>query len=184
MSRVIHKDVMLDLETLGRKPGCVILSIGACRFGTKGRITDKFYTVINTASSLRAGLQQDPETVKWWEVQSKEAQTVLKQARTKRHSLPLRSALVMFSEWLGPNQVVWGNGSDFDQPILVAAYETIGEPVPWKFYNSACYRSIKRFMPALRATRLGTHHNALDDALTQAKHLQAILKATGLVLPP
>jgi hypothetical protein len=48
------KNVMIDIETLGTRPGSVILSIGACRFGADG-IGEEFYRAIDVLDSLMAG---------------------------------------------------------------------------------------------------------------------------------
>lgn len=40
-------DVMLDIETLGTKPGCMVLSVGACTFNlATGEIGDEFYMTL------------------------------------------------------------------------------------------------------------------------------------------
>jgi hypothetical protein len=65
---------------------------------------------------------------------------------------------------------LWGNGASFDNAILAHAYARCGATPPWKFWNDRCYRTVA----ALTATprqQGGTHHNALDDARSQAEHL-------------
>jgi inhibitor of KinA sporulation pathway (predicted exonuclease) len=43
---------------------------------------------------------------------------------------------------------------------------------PWKFYNDRCYRTLKAMYPHIKMPkRTGTHHNALDDAISQVNHL-------------
>jgi inhibitor of KinA sporulation pathway (predicted exonuclease) len=64
--------------------------------------------------------------------------------------------------------------------ILNAAYHVSGSAAAWwKFYNNRCYRTLKN-LPAAKGTTIdrgtGTHHNALDDAVSQAKHAVQILK--------
>ena len=56
------EDVMLDLETCGTDPGCIVLSIGACTFDEK----HKFYERISVDSS-RVYLAEDIETMRWWQ---------------------------------------------------------------------------------------------------------------------
>ena len=61
------RHVMLDLETLGKLPGCAILSIGAVYFELEtGRLGDEFYLNVDPASCTRAGLTIDGETLGWW----------------------------------------------------------------------------------------------------------------------
>jgi len=174
--------VMLDLETLGQKPGSVIFSIGACRFDEKGVDEEgAFYTKISPQSCVDAGLTLDVSTVVWWMGQSDDARKELIAAEKGGPSL--REALVEFTKWLAPNAsavnntCIWGNGSDFDNTMLVAAYQAVGDvPIPWRFFNNRCYRTMKNMRPGIPLQkRLGTHHNALNDAVTQAHHLLDIL---------
>jgi exodeoxyribonuclease VIII len=92
------------------------------------------------------------------------------------------TALMQFSDWLkdlAPKDEIhmWGNGSDFDNVILTSAYRSTGIPLPWNFWSNRCYRSMKSLHPEIEMMRTGTHHNALDDAESQAMHLMAILNA-------
>jgi len=103
------KDVMVDLETLGRRAGCSILSIGAVAFDAEtGNMGPEFYMVIKMASCEKHGLHTDQDTVAWWEKQSPEAQKVLKQARAARGNKDLGKALAQFNTYLaqfGPKAV-------------------------------------------------------------------------------
>lgn len=47
---------------------------------------------------------------------------------------------------------------------------------PWAFWNDRCYRTLKA-RSELKIARTGTHHNALDDAKSQALHLITIWRA-------
>lgn len=177
-------DVMLDLETLGTSAGCTILSIGAAQFGRDG-LKGSFYTVINRRSCLNAGLVEDPDTLAWWGRQSPEARKTLGEAGDPAASVPLGNALFQLDFWLsqvaGLEDIerktlkVWGNGADFDLPILAEAYRRAGFSVPWAAYNGRCYRTLKNLMPAITLKRSGTHHNALSDAQSQAEHAVRLL---------
>jgi hypothetical protein len=103
-------DVMIDLETLGRRPGCVVLSIGAVEFGPAG-LGREFYIVLDIFGQKSLGLHEDPDTLAWWEAQSIEARQVLTQARDPK--LPkFGLSLDLFNEWLSPigfkRVKVWG----------------------------------------------------------------------------
>lgn len=175
------KDVMVDLETLGRRAGCSILSIGAVAFDAEtGKLGPELYTVIKVASCEAVGLHTDPDTVAWWEKQNPEAQKVLKQARAARGNKALDKALIGFNEYLaqfGPKAVrVWGNGSDFDNAILINCYAATNLTAGWEFWNSRCFRTLKGMAPHIKTERQGTYHNALDDAKTQALHAIKVLQ--------
>lgn len=170
------KDVMVDLETLGNTPGSAILSIGAVAFDPEtGEIDDPgLYTVINVNSCVVAGLRFDQDTLDWWAQQSDEARKVLKMAWSQGGSMRLTDALHSFSRYVdrfgGSGARVWGNGADFDNAMLSAAYKAAGIAPGWKFWNSRCFRTLKNLYPKVTFERVGTHHNALDDAKTQAVH--------------
>jgi 3' exoribonuclease, RNase T-like len=186
------QDLMVDLEALGTKPGCVVLSIGAVAFDpTTGQLGPSFYEVVNLASCEAAGLVIDPDTAAWWAKQAPEAKVVLDQADSPILSKTLMHALERFTFYLdtldpqgrvgyGKGVRLWGNGSDFDQPILAAVYHAVGMELPWRFYNNRCYRTLKALVPTVKSVaRTGTYHNALDDAVTQALHALRIFEHTN-----
>lgn len=170
-------DVMVDLETLGRRAGCAILSIGAVEFDASG-LGREFYCVVSRKSQKEFRiLHEDPETVKWWSERDPAAQKVILQA-SHRTATPLQEALTGFKKFLEPSgrQVkIWGNGSDFDNAILICLYETCEMTVPWSFWNNRCYRTLKNLHPEIKMERVGTYHNALDDAKSQALHAVRML---------
>lgn len=163
------QDVMVDLETLGTQAGCVVLSIGAVRFGPGG-LGEEFYAVVSRDDSETHGLVTDADTLAWWQRQSAEASAVLKAAASDE-ALALKVALQQFRKWVPARPRIWGNGAGFDNPILAALYKKAGVPLPWKFWDERCYRTLKNMFPQVEeGTRGGTYHNALDDAKHQAQH--------------
>jgi hypothetical protein len=169
--------VMCDLETLDTRPSAVILSIGACTLDPgSGEITDRFYRAIDLESCQVAGLTTSESTKKWWAQQSEEARSVF----SDPDRVSLLQALSDFSIFLrmlpgGPTKVkLWGNGSDFDNVILSNAYGALNFDAPWRFYNNRCYRTVRNCLKhhyVAEPDRAGTYHNALDDALHQARIL-------------
>lgn len=169
--------VMLDIETLGTKPGSIILSIGACTFEPHGGgVNDAFYTnVCPTDSRDNYGLRSDPSTVEWWKNQSVEAKAHL---TSNRRVLPL--ALSEFAKWfedVGGEQV-WCQGATFDVPLMEAAYSAVKQHTPWKFWNVRDTRTVYDVFgfDAKSVERAGTYHNALDDARHQVKCVQGALR--------
>jgi len=162
--------IMLDIETLGTRPGSVITSIGAVKFG-QGQIGTEFYTRIDLQSSVDAGLTLDPSTLLWWLKQSDTAR-----AEFQKPSVTLAQALEDFALFVAdPEAEVWGNGVGFDNVLLSTAYAHAQMPQPWVHWNDRCYRTLKNLHPQVTMDRSGTHHHALDDARNQARHLMDIL---------
>jgi len=167
-------DIMLDLETTGKRAGCPILSIGACDFNSIRR----FEANISHISCLDVGLKDQYETMNWWDKQSEEAKNVAFSGKE-----PLVEALGRFSDWLrslntSKDKVfVWGNGAKFDLGILEAAYVACDMVYPIDYQNERCYRTLKNLYYSIKAGEfIGTKHNALHDALHQAKHAKEILE--------
>ncbi len=177
------KNVMIDLETLGTMPGSIILSIGAVPFDSTGVSYNTFYTEINTPSS-RQFLISQKSTLEWWEKQT--AQNHLLQ-RCDIGGTSARTAFSSLLSFLGENCTddlkVWGNGASFDEPILATALERFGIQVPWKYYNSRCYRTLKALgaEKGVQEPKNMYQHNALSDAAHQADHAVRIAQALGLV---
>lgn len=184
-------EVMVDLETLDNVPGGVILSIGAVFFDWRARVLGpRFYTTISVASSKHYGLSVSADTLAWWEKQSPEARRVLEEAMGP-HACPLPDALAGFGVWLAqhcqerdknglPAVNLWGNGSDFDNAFLQVAYARVGSKPQWNFWRNESFRTLKNrvgntFYRVPKPEVQGTAHNALDDAVAQARHACELL---------
>lgn len=169
-------DIMIDLETTGTKPGCGILSIGACSFNE----IMIFYQTISPVNCAEIGLVPSADTLDWW---AKQPSSVKQEAFSG--VTPVVQALGEFADFLQrlhslyDNVYVWGNGADFDLPILAAAYHHCGMKQPWGAWNGRCYRTLKNlpiFKGILPEPFVGDKHNALADARHQAKHALRLLQ--------
>jgi exodeoxyribonuclease VIII len=173
-------NVMLDLETMGTGPNAAIIAIGAVAFEPTGGLGSTFYQVVGLNSSVEYGGEMDASTVLWWMKQDDAARKEF--ARPGSHIL---SALEDFGMWIKGQQPtaevkVWGNGAAFDNVILRSAYVRAGIGVPWKYNGDRCYRTIKATRPDIKIAPIGTAHNALDDAMHQAKTLISIVSGGGM----
>lgn len=170
------KDLMIDCETLATTADAVILSIGAVKFNLEtGEIDNEgFYASISVESNLAWERRIEESTLLWWLKQEAAAQQVFFEPKES-----LDSALQMLSDFIGGQEYrVWSNGADFDLPMIAHAYSKCGLELPWKYFNSRCYRTYKNLPQAkdVRAKTQGVKHNALADALTQAETVCAIHK--------
>lgn len=168
-------NVMIDLETTGVSAGCKVLSIGATTFEEDFT----FYSSIHVASQNSFGLKDNFDTLAWWAKQSPEVRTTAFEGTS-----PLPIVLADFSSWLMGTVrdargaiTVWGNGADFDLPILEAAYIAIGKKKPWGPMQGRCYRTLKN-LPPLKNIKIEENplkHDALQDAIYQARHAVKLL---------
>ena len=167
--------VMLDLETLGTDPGCVILSVGAVTFNPFGSgYQYEFTRNIEPELSKSLGFTVNPDTVAWWGKQNKEAWDAM-----QVDQMDIIQAMKEFVKWCVTVKIeqIWCQGANFDEPIIRAAIEKLGGKVPWKFWNVRDTRTVYDlcgFDPK-RVARLGTYHNSVDDAKHQVTCVQEAL---------
>jgi hypothetical protein len=157
--------VMIDLESLGTCPSSAFVSIGAVKFSpSTGEIGDTFYERIDWGSACDDfGRCIDVNTLLWWFQQNDAArQEICKPGK------PLDEVLNLFTEWLPDDPIVWGNGATFDISMLENAYNF---KAPWKFWNVRDVRTIVDLTQGYvdKGNMVGTKHDALDDAIHQAK---------------
>lgn len=166
------KHCMIDLETLSDAMNACIVSIGACKFDTDGRILETFYRNVSAKSCKSFGLDINKSTIDWWAKQPKETRETW-----QKDPIELDLMVAEFIEWYGAKKIpIWSNGADFDIPILTSAIKAVSETPPWSPWGGRCVRTVM----ALTGTKVdrseGTYHNALDDAINQAKYVANFLK--------
>ena len=166
----------IDLETLGTRPGDTILSIGAVMFDREG-IRDKFYRTISMENSKALGFKAQKSTIEWWGTQDVNIRN-----EAFSGSLKVEDVLNDFATWLPQETRLWGNGANFDNALLSAAYNLIKKEQPWKFYHDRCYRTIASLFLTEVVDRVGPHHHALHDAESQALRLIHIANKHNIVL--
>lgn len=159
---------MVDIESLGKNPGCVILSIGACLFdpinGTVLSGDDNtFYTTISIMSCVKLGLVIDPDTLLWWLRQSQEARDAAFKGEEE-----ILGVLHRFANFCRRASYIWCHGATFDVPILSWAYRRAAIKEPWEFWDVRDTRTIFHLSGVTIPRTQGTHHHALNDAQNQA----------------
>lgn len=176
-------NVMVDLETTGVEPGCCILSIALVPFLVPAPL-DNFYETISHQKSLEAGFTDDPETIAWWNRQRKDiAEEAFSGFRSPQSVL---ESVSFYLRQLGePKEIhLWGNGKDFDNAILTKYFKQIGIKLPWHYRNNHCYRDLANMYPSIAKGEVEGAHNALNDALAQAKHAERLFEMASRGIPP
>ena len=170
--------VMIDLETLGTKQSSAFISIGACQFNpNSGEIGETFYANIDWDDALRSRAATG-STLKWWLRQSKEAID-----RVCAPGKPLKEVLGAFGKWFrkdGVERCPWGSGACFDIGMLENAYEQLFGVTPWNHWAVRDVRTIVDLAAGIVSRDSvpfeGTQHDALADAVHQAKYVSAMWK--------
>lgn len=169
--------MMLDTETLGRKPGCVILSIGAVIFDpfNPNQENYTFERRIDITSQLLFGFHIETETLDWWRTQSDEAKQSLLGVTHQ-----IKNVLIDFQAFCKNNKVdrVWAQGANFDPPIVEEAFNLCGIELPWRYSQPRDTRTVYDLFDfdAKTLPRVGVYHNALDDARFQVIAVQQAIQ--------
>lgn len=174
-------DIMIDLETMSTAPDAAIVAIGAVQMDVETGVGSTFYRVIDLQSALDYGGRLDASTIMRWMRQSDAARAAIQGTPPLAHLAAMLRDLRQWMADIGPldERRVWGNGAGFDLPILSSASRRLGQDTPlWHHWNERCYRTLKNLHRQIPAgERIGTLHNALDDALHQAHHWVVIMRA-------
>ncbi len=176
------KDIMIDLETLGKGTEAPVISIGAVYFDSEG-LGKEFYVNLELQSQIDTGLRRaDASTIQWWMGQSDAAKRVFKESAvpTSKGLLDLVNFILEVKD-----AYVWGNGATFDISILESLLQDYEIPVPWKYNRIMDFRTYKRFLGQGREIdrSKGVHHNALDDAKVQASYISLIMAGQRVANP-
>lgn len=161
---------MLDLETWGQSPGCVIRSAGVVMFDPLGQsLGSCFYE--NFQEPNRPEFFKDLSTVEWWKKQDQKAQDVFNSPL----AIPPEIAIYNLINFLKMASVkyIWSHGASFDIPIIEYYFKQYGFKSPYDFWNIRDTRTVydiagvkSEFLPGQ------IKHFALDDAKAQATAIQ------------
>lgn len=167
--------IMVDIETICKRPGGVVLSVALVRFSDETHTTLNF----NIPDQQALGLQVDPETHAWWGEQ--EAKHPGAWAAATSNPVPLVQGLQHLATWLqwahgGQDWLIWCHGAGFDAPILEALYLAAGLKCPWDFWQVRCTRTLYDLAGiAPKAYAVPPPHVALNDAIGQTRAANAAL---------
>lgn len=178
----ISRHAMLDIETLGRGPGCPILQISACMFpsgGTPRSVDD--LTNFNHYILQETTITLEKSTLLWWAGQPDFAQLL---QRTEEEGDTIGSVINSLSYWLRFNSItyLWSHGATFDIPIVLYAWkEQMTEEFPVPYWN---FRDTRTLMDVCEHNKLTEilpfpeghkPHDALHDACYQANCMAKLL---------
>lgn len=172
MSDAYTSRVMVDIETLGLEIGSAIISIGAVEFDRHGP-QDSFNRSVDLMSCQEAGLGIDADTLDWWLHQDERAREQLTGGDE------LSAVLSDFRTWYDAHEFeeIWANSPSFDCEMLEHAYAAVDQDEPWNFRDERDFRTVRSLPVDVDVERKGLSHDALDDAVYQARVVAATLDA-------
>ncbi len=179
--------VMIDLETLGTRPGAVILSAAALFFDPHSSELGESKTW-GIYVSDRDGLHVEIDAVRFWAAQPDEA----RHAALLSAVTPINSFLLEMNSFIGrarsPRPRIWAHGSSFDPVMLAAASYQASIAMPnldfrklrdtRTVFDMAGIADLKPF-----ATPEDIAHQPLSDCRIQARAVSEGYRILGLATP-
>lgn len=188
-------DLMLDIESLGKGAGYVVLSAALQPFNINGKALDDddstpaFYKGMSVGLALADGLKVDTETVEWWSRQDK---------NVRREQFAFDLTINEFIDSLNAYMKrivatyktyrVWASAPKLDFGMLFYLYTITGRAheYPFLYHTERCFRTMRWLAetvdPMVRKLISATNknnHNPLDDCHVQIdcahKYYRALL---------
>jgi hypothetical protein len=174
------KHVMIDIETLSTETDAAIIAVGAVEFDLEQILQERLWLLDPRLTPGR----RDHSTLRWWQEQNAETA----QRMWAGNVTPWDFAQD-FTEWTFPfrdDHWVWAGPSTFDLSILETFFrQHIGLDYPLNWRNHRDLTTISRVAEQLGIDYSGEAfpgfipHDALSDAIKQARRTQIILRQLG-----
>ena len=172
-------DIMLDLETLGTRPECVILTLGAVKFNpyTLDDPGPGLYLRPDVDQQIAAGREVQEDTLQWW---MNQAEDVREEALGEEGRVSIEDMHRQLNKFLVGVNNIWAQGPVFDIAILENLYRQYGWPTPWQFWQIRDSRTLFGVHGDPRIKGKMGLHNALEDCVSQATAVQQVYKKLGI----
>lgn len=164
----MHKDVMLDFETLGNGKDKCLCQVGAIYFDrVTGELGDSFKANIDAESHVRAGGKIDAQTVYWWLAQSDAARSSILAGELR----DVTTVMTELNDFLMYADRIWSHAT-FDFVTLNDTLRQLNIKPKFNYKSGLDLRTLVYLAGTSVSSveRSGTHHDALDDCKHQVKY--------------
>jgi len=172
--------VMLDLETLGTRPDCAIMTLGAVKFDPFNPDREPgpgIYLRMDIEEQLALGRTVDDSTITWWAEQDPRVRAEAWDEGDRSSVQDLKRELNRFL--VGVDDI-WSQGPVFDIAILEDLYRSQKWGFPWYFWQIRDSRTLFKVANHRLESGRDQAHNALLDCVYQAEAVQSIYKRLNI----
>lgn len=170
------KHLMVDLETMAVSPRAVVLTLGAVQFNPfTDEIYDELYMRINLDDQDKLNREIDQNTLDWW---AKQEPKVMEEAFSSDGRIGVEDAMTAFHKFAWGCDKIWSHGAVFDIIILEDIYRQLNRTPAWEFWRCRDTRTLFDLADP-EMEKSAEQHNALFDAIRQAKGVQTVYRKLG-----
>jgi len=176
----MKKDVMLDLETWGNRPYCVVVQVGISEFDREtGVIGQLLAAHIDAASEMQRNFRVDADTLYWWLSQDKNAQIAAMGGKLSR--MQSKVVWTQVNDFLEDAENIWCHAS-FDAAIVNEHLRMWGIKPKFKYWAFKDLRTLVEIAEIdtrpykARSAGVRIEHNALDDCAIQVAYCVDAMK--------
>jgi hypothetical protein len=169
---------MIDLETLGNTPGCVVLSISiVCIEDTN--ITRTW--TLNVGEQLARGMHIDNDTLKWWMKQDDKVKANQFCGNDNFNHIVIEDILCFINEEFPDQYQLWSDSPRLDYGCFDALLRAYGHKYPIFHRNERCLRTIMKTMDELGIPYLPItkSHDPYEDCISQIDTFLSIEEKLG-----
>lgn len=176
----MSNSVMIDIETLGTKPDCVVLTLGAVKFSPYNMIEPGpgLYMRLDVDEQTARGRSVDEGTIAWWGKQKPDVREEALGEGPDR--VKMETMIADLNRFLVGVKNIWAQGPLLDIVVLENIYRQCERPVPWWYYKVRDSRTVFAMHGDPRVRGKEGLHNALEDCVSQAVAVQTVYKRLGI----
>lgn len=177
------KHVMIDIETLGTGPMCVVpqIAVGVFDLSKREFCFDAVFMKRIDIRKYDHHFNIEPSTLWWWSTQDQ--MMFQKLFLGKEHPYTVLEGMSNFIKRFVskyPKEVtVWAKPPSFDLKILEAMMNHYQLDWPWHWCSHRDVRTIQHFLPDGEFTKSPAAHDALSDIEAQAYDVHRAFQHTG-----
>jgi hypothetical protein len=171
---------MIDIETLGTDPDCVVLSVGAVKFDpyTLNEPHSKTLWRPSADEQLKSDRSVDQGTLEWW---GKQAEHIREEAFSEFGRVDLDMFFKDLNRYLVGVDKIWCQGPQFDMVILEDLFRQFNHHRNWAYWQVCDCRTIFNMMPKDPRKEIQQNlHSADEDSYWQAVCVQRTFKHFGV----
>ena len=166
------KHTMIDIETLGTRPGCMITQIAAVHFDMDGDFDPCTFDYRINIATYGDDAVIDPATLQWWS-----GQDPVVYSNMMNGEYALVNVLRYLDAFLLDSEFLWAKSPTFDM-VLIEHWRQKYLMDPWDFRSWLDVRTALSLAGVVQP-RAENAHDAVSDCIAQIKGVQLAYDELG-----